>query len=361
MEPSDTVYGDKFARLNGDGLLELDFGPNGRGDGLGTDSVYEFDDVFTVTNQGTQPVYVWATFDTSDFGDGAVWLYPGSDSETKLNDGENSVVQLAVGETLHVGIHVDTTNVDLGEQTLGATINASANLPGSSSEASNPGEGPFAPTAPDDYVAYYPLDGDADDEGGGNDGTETGGVGFESGKIGQAATFDDSGDQHVELADGSTFGYDTFSVSVWAKVSDTDAGLRTVIARQDPVEKHDARTFVVWFDDDDAFFGAEVVTSRLSVSGTNRDVTADDETYTDGNWHHVVMTVDGGNEMKLYVDGLEKGSQSLGGDPYTGDAETWLGQEPGRDDRPLDGSVDDVRIYDRVLSATEVDALYNDV
>lgn len=144
--PADTIYGDLYASLN-DGQLELDFDGNGRGDGLGTDSEYNFDDVFTITNQGTQPVYVWAEFDTSNFGNGTAWLYPGSDSQTRLNDGQNSVVQLAVGETLHVGIHIDTTGVDVqsGEYTLDATIHANANLPGSSSTPSNPGSGPFAP------------------------------------------------------------------------------------------------------------------------------------------------------------------------------------------------------------------------
>ncbi|MFB6179015.1 MAG: hypothetical protein ABEI77_04745, partial [Halorientalis sp.] len=41
LEPSNTIYGDKFAKQNSDGLLELGFGPNGHGDGLGTDSVYD--------------------------------------------------------------------------------------------------------------------------------------------------------------------------------------------------------------------------------------------------------------------------------------------------------------------------------
>ena len=123
LEPADTVYGDMYATLTNEGLLALSFADNGRASGLGTDSEYDFDDVFTVTNQGTQTVYVWGTFDFtgSDFADGTVWFYPGSDSTTRMNDGDNAVVELPVGDTTHVGVHFDTTDVDLGETTLTAT------------------------------------------------------------------------------------------------------------------------------------------------------------------------------------------------------------------------------------------------
>jgi hypothetical protein len=345
-------------------MLELDFGPNGRGDGFGTDSIYEFDDVFTVTNQGTQSVYVWATFDTSSFGNGSIWLYPGSDSGTELTNGDDSVVELAVGDTVHMGVHIDTTGVDLGTAQVQGTIHASATQPDSSDAPENPDDDPYAPTAPEDYVAYYPLDGDGSgttvpDAAGSNDGTAVGGVSYGNGQVGQAATFDDSGDQHIKLGDDSSFGFTEFSISVWAKVrADAETGLRTIIARQDLDRTYNSRTFILWFDVGNAHFGATTLASRIS-QGNNTPTVETDGSYTDGDWHHIVMTVDGGSEMKLYVDGIEQGSQSLGGDPYTKAAPTYLGKEPGDKNRPLDGSVDDVKIFGRALSATEVDAIYS--
>ncbi|MFB6179867.1 MAG: LamG domain-containing protein [Halorientalis sp.] len=312
--------------------------------------------MFTVTNQGTQPVYVWAQFES--FGNGAIWLYPGSDDGTKLR-GDDSVIELPVADTVHMGVHIDTHGVNLGTTTVDGTIHANAKKPADSGSENPQNSDPYAPTAPNDYVSYYPLDGDAIDHAGSNDGTPVGGVSYESSKVGEAAVFDDSGDQHIELADGSTFGDSSFTVAAWAKVdAQADQGLRTIIARQTKSGTYTERTFVLWFDVGNAYFGAETLASRLSDSGQTRTVTTD-ENYTDGDWHHVTMTVDGGNEMKLYVDGIEQGSQSLSGDPFTGDAPTWLGQEPGRDDRPLDGNVDDVQIFDRVLSPTEVDAIYS--
>ena len=119
------------------GLLALDFSETDEGaKGLGTDSVYTFDNVFTITNQGTQPVYVWGTFDggsenfTAGGDDTDIWLYPDGDSETKLRDNGDGVVQLGVGDTVHVGVYVDTHDVT-SDQTLAMTmtIHADAEKP----------------------------------------------------------------------------------------------------------------------------------------------------------------------------------------------------------------------------------------
>jgi hypothetical protein len=49
----------EYATADG-GAIALEFtGIDAGGEGLGADSTYEFDDVFRVENQGTQPVYVW--------------------------------------------------------------------------------------------------------------------------------------------------------------------------------------------------------------------------------------------------------------------------------------------------------------
>jgi hypothetical protein len=83
LEPANTPNGNAFASTTNDGELALDFSSTSNGgSGLGTDSEYDFDDVFRITNQGTQTVYVWSAFSGSsgnlDVGDAstAVWLYP---------------------------------------------------------------------------------------------------------------------------------------------------------------------------------------------------------------------------------------------------------------------------------------------
>ncbi len=93
----------------------------------------------------------------------------------------------------------------------------------------------------------------------------------------------------------------------------------------------------------------------------------------DGNWHHVAVTVDSGG-TSLYVDGVEQ----TGGDIayFTGSAAstTFFDDIANLDDMRIginlrdngltdwgafDGSIDDVRVYNRGLSAADITELYN--
>ena len=77
-------------------------------------------------------------------------------------------------------------------------------------------------------------------------------------------------------------------------------------------------------------------------------------------WYHVAGTYDGSN-MKLYVDGqLIKTTPKLG---YTisDDNKAWIGGNPSAaTDSPWKGAIDEVRVYSKVLSQTEIQDLFND-
>jgi hypothetical protein len=119
-----------YATTAGDGTIALEFTDTDTGgSGVGLDSVYDFDDVFRITNQGTQTVYVWVTFD-GPLGPDEFWLYPNSDPSRRLQDGDETVVELAVGDTVEVGAHVDTRALsDVGERSLSATVQATVDRP----------------------------------------------------------------------------------------------------------------------------------------------------------------------------------------------------------------------------------------
>src|SRR5207245_2741765 len=83
--------------------------------------------------------------------------------------------------------------------------------------------------------------------------------------------------------------------------------------------------------------------------------------YNDNQWHHVAYVVDAAGG-RLYVDGLEKGSlgwTGTAGGPTTTQP-VQLGHYPGAfgGAEYFAGSLDDVRIYNGTLSATEILALY---
>lgn len=116
--------------------IALNFDDSGNGgSGVGLSSVYNFDDVFRITNQGTQTIYVWANFGGGDLSDDDIWFYPDGESSRKLNDGTNSVVTVPVGETVKMGVHIDTNVLESedGDQTLTATLTADVDVPNGSS------------------------------------------------------------------------------------------------------------------------------------------------------------------------------------------------------------------------------------
>ena len=84
----------------------------------------------------------------------------------------------------------------------------------------------------------------------------------------------------------------------------------------------------------------------------------------DDMWHHVAAVMGQGadvTEIKLYVDGqLETNSTSAGPQPVNtaSDADVRIGVFLGND-RYFTGLIDDVRIYDRALSPTEIAVLAN--
>ena len=76
----------------------------------------------------------------------------------------------------------------------------------------------------------------------------------------------------------------------------------------------------------------------------------------DGNWHHVVATRTG-NSIRLYVDSATSGSNSATFGAINVSAPVTIGGEsPTVSD--YEGKLDDVRIYTRALSQTDVDELY---
>lgn len=103
----------KYSYQDGDDIiLRIDVSPtNPNGDvrGVGKRTTTRFDDVFNVTNQGTQPVFVW--IESSQFQEVELSYY-GINMEmvmvTSITDPENAV-EIGPGETLEVGFAIRTS------------------------------------------------------------------------------------------------------------------------------------------------------------------------------------------------------------------------------------------------------------
>jgi hypothetical protein len=88
----------------------------------------------------------------------------------------------------------------------------------------------------------------------------------------------------------------------------------------------------------------------MKIDGGLRSVTASGVLTTTA-WQHIAGTYDG-NNLRLYVNGSQVGSL-----PYTGTVNTGSGIELSSGGEPYDGRLDDLRIYNRALTPSEIAAL----
>lgn len=94
-------------------------------------------------------------------------------------------------------------------------------------------------------------------------------------------------------------------------------------------------------------------------TGTNSDRTAEiitgTRTLQDSNWHHVVHTYGSGVGQKLYVDGLLEASGNSAG-TLPPQPNHWVTVDIGIG---FSGLIDDLRLFDRLLTAADAEALAN--
>ncbi|MCX6031799.1 MAG: hypothetical protein NT169_21170, partial [Chloroflexi bacterium] len=95
--------------------------------------------------------------------------------------------------------------------------------------------------------------------------------------------------------------------------------------------------------------GTDKLQFYMKIGGSIRSVLVN-QTWATNTWYHVAGTYDG-SVMRLYLDGVEKGTYTFAG---TVDAGNGVRLSHSTNEEALDGRLDDVRIYDRALSAAEI-------
>lgn len=76
-------------------------------------------------------------------------------------------------------------------------------------------------------------------------------------------------------------------------------------------------------------------------------------------WHHVAMVIDGNGTPTAYIDGVSAGSYPGAATLAPGGNVTAIGTISGAPQDSFNGSVDDVRIYNRALPLSDILALYS--
>ena len=122
-----------------------------------------------------------------------------------------------------------------------------------------------------------------------------------------------------------------FSIAAWIKPSTTETGpnIQSIVANSGPVGRNGFRFyFNHWNDNDNAADRAVVVEVGDGTNGN--EFATSGGVITEGSWNFVVLTADKtANAFKLYVNGDQKASGSLGIDFNTSNVWT-IGSFPGQ-------------------------------
>jgi len=202
-------------------------------------------------------------------------------------------------------------------------------------------------------VALYNFHSDATDLTGNNTGTETA-ITYSSGNFGQGAVFNGSSSKIVT---GLTLPADSsMSFSLWFKTSTTGVN-QQLFGEADSSFSNLSIRIGLWFDTSNNIYvwiangSSQWYTTLAGVS------------YLDNNWHNFVLSIDG-TSVKLYADGASTPVINTTSSVTFGTA----GVTPLTIGAPgsgyagffWTGSIDQVRIFNKSLSSSEVTQLYNE-
>lgn len=190
----------------------------------------------------------------------------------------------------------------------------------------------------DNVTNYWKLDGNSNDSVGGLNGTDTS-ISYVTGKINQGAGFDSGTDKISFSSTTLISGTSDFTLSLWIKYT---SGV-FIISRRDA-----------------SVFNWQLVYNAgklyFTIGATNL---FDGSNITlDSNWHHIVITRASTTNWVLYKDGSSVSTSNVNNSIATGKTLTF-GDDSASENSSMIGTLDEVGVWSRAISADEVTQLYN--
>jgi Tol biopolymer transport system component/subtilase family serine protease len=208
-----------------------------------------------------------------------------------------------------------------------------------------------APINPNGLVSWWRGENNANDFFGTNNGSFLNGESYTNGRIGQAFSFNGSGN-FVEIPDNNSLDVQMgdFTLAAWVKIN---SSREHFIAGKGACGSQSSRFYMGVDNMNDPFLDISHSTggTRIGTSGN---------TLTVGQWHHLVMWKQG-QDFKFFKDGnfVLQTNQ-----PFTFEANDAVftigkGNSCAPPQLTTDGAIDEVHLYNRALSDAEITTLYN--
>ncbi|MFO0978287.1 MAG: LamG-like jellyroll fold domain-containing protein [Planctomycetaceae bacterium] len=210
----------------------------------------------------------------------------------------------------------------------------------------------------DGLVSWYMGEGDASDSAGDNEGSLVNGeFTVSNGLVGGAFSNNGTIGNFVYIPASPSLSPQVFTTDAW--VFANSAGSHpdsegAIILSRDPLPGDPFHSFAVLGPNNAGqfeFILAFIDNQRLVIRTTN--------TFDFREWHHVAMSWDG-TTLRGYVDGNQEISAVVGPNTvYWNTAAPWsIGAHSFSGTRAFDGMIDEVGIYDRALSSSEINTLW---
>lgn len=212
--------------------------------------------------------------------------------------------------------------------------------------------------APGGLVSWLAGEGNIKDSIGANNGVLVNGAAFATGKVGQAFTFDGA-TGYVKIPRSPSLDVtNAFTIDFWMRadpgniIGETYQGLVTSDFFGIEISMPFRRGIQVYASTNNGATWVHTIDYNGGVGAL----------FASGEWHHIAGTYDG-TKLQLYVDGQPSGNPA----PMTGlispmrpDGFLTIGSEDGRGEpgRYFKGQIDEVDIFNRALSASEIQAIY---
>jgi len=201
-------------------------------------------------------------------------------------------------------------------------------------------------------VAYYPFNGNVNDESGnGYHGTVQGAL-ITANRFGKLGAYGfDGHDARIKLDGEALNSLNSLTISLWLQSFDSGSNNHFFSAA------HSGQNNELLIKHNNG---------KITLQVKGKEHKMSDFKVNDNTWHHIVLTRDG-SIIELYIDSrfdsvwdsasvgnlsVEKSGLWLGGDQDSVGGGWDSSQQ-------LDGLLDDLRIYDRVLNESEIQELYN--